>query len=158
MDKARSHLGWARGAGSNQPQPPTRGADTEVTHQGQFGQHWARYLHNLFSLHRETKVTAEKASSSPIYGGFLRMKSSSWMTQSLLSKQGTGEPCSAINKRAAQGATCSLCLCSKSWCWMRRRCWQSRALWELCCGRSLHRGCLVGHLCCIIWAQPAEMV
>lgn len=33
-------------------EPPTRGAETEVTYQGQFGQHWARHLESLFPLHR----------------------------------------------------------------------------------------------------------
>lgn len=52
-----------------------------------------------------------------------------------------------------------LCMGSEAvpcWCWKRRRCWQGRALRELCCGRSSHGGSLADHLCCIIWAQPAE--
>lgn len=71
-------------------------------------------------------------------------------------------PVAPTAKRSAWGSDVfSLCMGSEAvpcWCWKRRRCWQGRALRELCCGRSSRGGCWADHLCRIIWAQPAEMV
>lgn len=69
-------------------------------------------------------------------------------------------PVAPIAKRSAWGsAVFSLCMGSEAMpCWKRRRCCQGEALWELFCRRSLHGGSWADHLCCIIWAQPAEEV
>lgn len=69
-------------------------------------------------------------------------------------------PVAPIARRSAWGSDMFfLCMGSEAVpCWKRRRCWQGRALQELCCGRSSHGGSWANHLCCIIWTQPAEMV
>lgn len=164
VDKARSHLGQAS-RGERPLDGATHAWCRNRGHPPGSAGHWARHLHNLFPLHRPTQGNWNYFEEGLKHLHFMKVLRTQSLAHAWWESFNLGEmlvsPVRPIAKRSAWGSDVfSLCTGSEAmpcWCWKRRRCWQGRALRELCYGQSSHGGSLADHLYPIIWAQPAEM-